>query len=49
MSQCSEDEELLLAFVKAYRSDILTTSLHCKVHFVFKQKKDSISTWFAVT
>lgn len=42
MGQCSEVEGLLLAFVTGYRSNILTTSLHCKVHFAFKLKKDSI-------
>lgn len=43
MGQCSEVEELLLAFGKGYQSNILTTSLHCKASFVFKIKKDSVS------
>lgn len=42
MGQCSEAEELLLAFVIGDRSNILTASLHCKGHSGLNlKKKDS--------
>lgn len=45
----NEVEELLLALVKGYQSNVLTTSLHCKAHVGFKLKTDGISSSLPVT